>query len=197
MILARRRYIISSAIIGFLVLIYLIRGLQDIRPKDYHLLPDQDAQDAQLLYDPTHFSAGVAKPAGENSTRVLVMGRLHSEDVSWVSRELPNLPTKIYTVDSDAVGTDTETITPNATTINTNDLSSRLPANKGHEAMVYLTYIIDHYTSLPDVTSTPPPPSNFSLTPTSSDKATSTHAATSTPAVQTGYTSTNRGLYGI
>jgi hypothetical protein len=27
----------------------------------------------------------------------------------------------------------------------------RVPKNKGHEAMVYLTYIIDHYDSLPDV----------------------------------------------
>ncbi|KAL2441615.1 hypothetical protein ABEF95_015862 [Exophiala dermatitidis] len=151
MILARKRYIISSAIIGFLVLIYLIRGLQDIKlvPKEYHLLSDQDAQDTQLLYDPTYFSAGVAKPAGENYTRVLVMGRLHSEDVSWVSRELPNLPTKIYTVDSDAVGADTTSITTNNP--ESSDPSSRLPANKGHEAMVYLTYIIDHYTSLPDV----------------------------------------------
>jgi hypothetical protein len=26
-----------------------------------------------------------------------------------------------------------------------------VPANKGHEAMGYLTYIIDHYTSLPDI----------------------------------------------
>ncbi|KAL2426230.1 hypothetical protein ABEF95_002527 [Exophiala dermatitidis] len=150
MILARKRYIISSAIIGCLVLIYMIRGLQDIRPKEYHLLPNQDEQDAQLPYDPTRFSAEVAKAAGENYTRVLVMGRLRSEDVSWVSRELPGLPTQIYTVDSDAVGTDnTTTITSNSP--ESSDPSSRLPANKGHEAMVYLTYIIDHYASLPDV----------------------------------------------
>lgn len=82
------------------------------------------------LYDPSRFSPGTTKPAGENYTRILVMGRLQSEDVSWVAHHLPDLPTKIYTVDADISG---------------------LPANKGHEAMVYLTYIIDHYDNLPDV----------------------------------------------
>jgi len=58
------------------------------------------------------------------------MGRLQSEDVSWIPRELPDLDTKIYVVDGA-------------------DFS--VPANKGHEGMVYLTYIIEHYDNLPDV----------------------------------------------
>ncbi|KIV96151.1 hypothetical protein PV10_00054 [Exophiala mesophila] len=90
------------------------------------------------LYDPNVFEPGVAKPAGSNYSRVLVMGHLQSEDVSWVARELPEFDTHIYVVDKpDPITSDHD--------------PSRLPANKGHEAMVYLTYIIDHYTSLPDV----------------------------------------------
>ncbi|KAJ9646774.1 uncharacterized protein PV06_10477 [Exophiala oligosperma] len=78
------------------------------------------------------FSPGTPEPAGQqNYTRVLVMGHLRNEDVSWVSRDVPGLRTKFYLVDDDTSG--------------------GLPANKGHEAMVYLTYIIDHYDSLPDV----------------------------------------------
>ncbi|KEF62687.1 uncharacterized protein A1O9_00660 [Exophiala aquamarina CBS 119918] len=92
------------------------------------------------LYNPSVFSPGVAKPAGENYSRILVMGRLGSEDISWVARELPDLQTKIYNVDD----------VPRKSN-GTSPGSSGLPANKGHEAMAYLTYIIDHYSSLPDV----------------------------------------------
>lgn len=82
------------------------------------------------LYNADMFSPGVAKPPGQNYSRLLVMGRLYSEDIGWLDKEIPDIPRKIYVVDS---------------------LNSGLPANKGHEAMVYLTYIIDHYDSLPDV----------------------------------------------
>lgn len=89
-----------------------------------------------LLYNPSVFNPGVPKPTGQSYSRILVMGRLGSEDISWVARELPDLPTKIYRVDE---------------VPSNNNASSGLPTNKGHEAMVYLTYIIDHYASLPDV----------------------------------------------
>ena len=64
---------------------------------------------------------------------MLVMGKLKEDDISWIGEELPGLNTSIYVVDDDD---------PN------NPL--RIPKNKGHEAMVYLTYIIDHYDDLPD-----------------------------------------------
>lgn len=77
------------------------------------------------------FVGGDAKPAGSNYSRVLVMGRLKTEDIAWIEQDLPNLQTAIYVVDNDAA-------------------ALRIPKNKGHEAMVYLTYIIDHYDGLPD-----------------------------------------------
>ncbi|OAP58462.1 hypothetical protein AYL99_07552 [Fonsecaea erecta] len=79
------------------------------------------------LYNPSLFFPGTPKPAGENYTRVLVMARLSTEDTSWLDRDLPDLPKKIYTVDAPDF------------------------APKGDEAMAYLTYIIDHYDSLPDI----------------------------------------------
>ena len=59
-------------------------------------------------------------------TQTLVVSSTAAEDVSWISHELPELQTAIYIND---------------------DASAILhpPANKGHEAMPYLTYIIDHY----------------------------------------------------
>jgi hypothetical protein len=76
------------------------------------------------------FRPGAAKPLHEAYTRTLVMGRLKSEDVSW-TQELQGLNRSIYTVDDE-------------------NSALKVPKNKGHEAMVYLTYIIDNYENLPD-----------------------------------------------
>jgi Protein of unknown function (DUF3431) len=77
------------------------------------------------------FAPGMIKPEGSTYSQVLVVARLKSEDVSWIQQELPDLETAIYTVDD-----------PEA--------PYKVPENKGHEAMVYLTYIIDNYNELPD-----------------------------------------------
>jgi hypothetical protein len=74
--------------------------------------------------------------APRDITRTLVIPRLAEEDTGWVAQFLggDNLLTRaVYTVDD-----------PHA------DLT--VPENKGHEVMVYLTYIIDHYHNLSDVT---------------------------------------------
>jgi len=78
------------------------------------------------------FYPGIAKPAGSKYSRVLVVPKTKDEDVGWIHEELPELPTAIYEVDN-----------PRS--------MLKVPKNKGHEAMVYLTYIIDHYDgNLPD-----------------------------------------------
>lgn len=81
--------------------------------------------------DASLFISGTTKPSGYNYSRVLVMGKLMEDDTSWIEQELPSLPTAIYVVDNGSA-------------------PLRIPKNKGHEAMVYLTYIIDHYDRLPD-----------------------------------------------
>ncbi|KAF2274983.1 uncharacterized protein EI97DRAFT_434558 [Westerdykella ornata] len=78
------------------------------------------------------FKAGSPMPADHNYTSVLVIARTQKEDVSWIDKEIPDQPKAVYVAD---------------------DPSAPLhpPKNKGHEVMVYLSYIIDHYDSLPDV----------------------------------------------
>lgn len=65
-----------------------------------------------------------------------MVGRTNKEEILWVQnlkfRE-PYIPSAVYVVDGP--------IEPFV-----------IPKNKGHEAMVYLTYIIDHYYNLSDVT---------------------------------------------
>ncbi|KAI9738128.1 MAG: hypothetical protein M1818_005557 [Claussenomyces sp. TS43310] len=75
------------------------------------------------------FHPGKTKPVGSAYSKTLIMPRTSEEDVDWVYESFPKgsgTDTKIYTVD---------------------DVSQPLhpPKNKGHEVMVYLTYIIDHY----------------------------------------------------
>jgi len=73
------------------------------------------------------------RPPGSTYSQVLVVTRQKKEDVSWISRELPHLKTAIYTVDDE-------------------NAALRPPTNKGHESMVYLTYIVDNYETLADTT---------------------------------------------
>ncbi|KAJ9658039.1 hypothetical protein H2201_007934 [Coniosporium apollinis] len=79
-----------------------------------------------------NFQPGTAYPPGHEYTRILVIPRTHDEDISWISEELPEWRTAIYTVD--------DPLSP-----------LHPPKNKGHEVMVYLSWIIDSYDALPDV----------------------------------------------
>lgn len=88
---------------------------------------------AKTLYAPQpNFIPGTPKPPGSNYTKILVVPKTAKEDTNWIAEELPDWQTAIYQVDD-----------PKA--------PLHPPKNKGHEVMVYLTYIIDFYDELPDV----------------------------------------------
>lgn len=78
------------------------------------------------------FVPGTPKPPGYQYSKTLVVPRTKEEDVGWIERELPDWNSAIYVVDD-----------PKA--------PLHPPKNKGHEVMVYLTYVIDFYDRLPDV----------------------------------------------
>ena len=84
------------------------------------------------------YQIGRTKPAGSNYTRGLVVSKLNDEDTSWISESLGDmldaglLKTAIYT----AGGLQE---------------AFHLEENNGHEALAYLSYIIDSYTDVPDV----------------------------------------------
>jgi len=71
--------------------------------------------------------------------KVIVMASLESEDTSWVAEKLPDWQRAIYIVNP------SKPFDPSHHELMT-------PVNKGHEAMAYLTYVIDNYnSSLPSV----------------------------------------------
>lgn len=84
---------------------------------------------------PHHSSNSDSQAPGSNPnlTVTLVVARLRKDDTSWLARELPGFSTAIYTLDDDAAAAGPLAV----------------PANKGHEVMAYLTYIITHYRALP------------------------------------------------
>jgi hypothetical protein len=66
-------------------------------------------------------------------SQVLVVARLQDQNVDWIDDELTGMPTAVYVADDETA-------------------LFHAPMKKGHEAMIYLTYIIDNYHSLSDVT---------------------------------------------
>lgn len=81
------------------------------------------------------FQPGILKAVGTAYSKMLVITRTKSEDVGWIVDAFNN---------SDSIGT---------TIYVADDPSAPFhpPENKGHEVMVYLTYIIDQYDSLADI----------------------------------------------
>jgi hypothetical protein len=72
------------------------------------------------------------KPIGSSYTRVLVVPETSKDSTSWIDKDELDVEVALYSVDNS-----TAALHP--------------PLNKGHEVMVYLTYIIDHYHDLPEI----------------------------------------------
>lgn len=79
-----------------------------------------------------NFKAGSPMPPGHNYTSVLVVAKTKDENIDWMDEQLPDQPKAVYVADD-----------PKA--------PLHPPKNKGHEVMIYLTWIIDNYNNLPDV----------------------------------------------
>ncbi|KAI9035050.1 DUF3431 domain-containing protein [Aspergillus affinis] len=73
-----------------------------------------------------------------SSDKVIVMAKLEEEPTEWVEAELPDWKRAIYVVNPSR-----------ATAANEHKLKT--PLNKGHEAMAYLSYLIDYYDRLPSI----------------------------------------------
>ncbi|XPS74173.1 hypothetical protein M3J09_006293 [Ascochyta lentis] len=101
-------------------------GFSTERPSS--LRPGVDPLDFSI---PLRFSDGQPKPAGSNYTFKIVVPKTTKEDLEWMQQEIPHAPLVVYEVDNDKA-------------------ENKVPKNKGREAMVYLSYIIDHYDDLPD-----------------------------------------------
>lgn len=62
-----------------------------------------------------------------------MIGKLEDENVDWVYHKLPEWQHAVYTIDSPSSG------------------RLHTMINKGHEAMPFLTYVVEHYDKLPSI----------------------------------------------
>ncbi|KAI5279279.1 hypothetical protein KEM54_004235, partial [Ascosphaera aggregata] len=121
--------LLASAVLFMLLIHQSVIGHGDI---DRMSLPAMlMSSKEKALLKPT-FTLGRPKPEGLDYTRTLVVAKTKKESTDWIARALPDLHTAIYVADDDK-----SPLHP--------------PANKGHEAMVYLTYLIDNYYNLSDI----------------------------------------------
>lgn len=128
MIVQRGRYriaLITFVLFGFFFLLYALRRRQDLTPWVFGQRPS-----------PTSAPAPAPKPADHDAQSSppsveLVVASTSKEDTAWLPAYFPEWKQSVYVVD---------------------DLHAALtvPLNKGHESMVYLSYIIDNYDNLPD-----------------------------------------------
>ncbi|KAJ4366819.1 hypothetical protein N0V83_007344 [Neocucurbitaria cava] len=77
-------------------------------------------------------SSATFTPHPGTQHKILVVARTKEENTDWVYERLHDWPKAVYTVDDPSAALHTG-------------------KNKGHEASVYLTYIVGNYDSLPDV----------------------------------------------
>ncbi|KAL8774695.1 MAG: hypothetical protein Q9209_000634 [Squamulea sp. 1 TL-2023] len=96
-----------------------------------HRHSENDDQPAPQRAGVTKFVPGSPDPRSKYS-RIMVIPRMQEDDITWMLKELPGLDVSVYVAND-----------PTA--------SSHPPKNKGHEVMIYLTYLIDNYEHLPDI----------------------------------------------
>ncbi|KAJ9612158.1 hypothetical protein H2200_003755 [Cladophialophora chaetospira] len=124
----RQQYIVVVAALCVLLLLWHLPRSEKVESLPA-VVTHETTEGAIIDYRP-----GTPKPHGQSYTKTVVVARQASEDVAWLENSGLNVTKAIYVVD--------KPLSP----------GYEVPLNKGHEAMVYLSYIIDYYDSLSDVT---------------------------------------------
>ncbi|XP_014559268.1 hypothetical protein COCVIDRAFT_92483 [Bipolaris victoriae FI3] len=105
-----------------------------------HIGSNAQPHSADPLGDPDYtnwnpkpvFKPGSPMPPGHNYTSTLIIAKTKKEDIGWLLEKVPEQDRAVYVADD-----------PTAPLHPTK--------NKGHEVMIYLSWIIDNYDNLPDV----------------------------------------------
>ncbi|KAK0728255.1 hypothetical protein B0T26DRAFT_165583 [Lasiosphaeria miniovina] len=155
---------VGAGLVAILVLLYHQSSLPDspqqvsvvqVDPKGFPRFSENqtggDISTPQLLLNPSAvitpgsplFLPGSPRPLGAAYTKAVVIARTKSEEVTWASTPLDTDGGGGAVVEDWAMYMYT-----------TDDLGAaglHTPLNKGREAMAYLTYMVDRYADLPDI----------------------------------------------
>lgn len=113
-------------------------GLGDVIDSGKHTRPSSYTYDlidgSTPPFNISDFVPGIPKERGAHYSKTLVIAQMKADNISWTQSQLNGSGWEVaaYVVDDP-----TAPLHP--------------PKNKGHESMVYLTYMIDNYDNLPDI----------------------------------------------
>ena len=123
-----------TAAIGVLYLVFYLPRRQAAIPSEAILSEPTIIRQKTPEGTTIEYLPGSSYASAHTRTKTIVFARPQSGDVYWLPIADSNTTIAIYVVDNPSLSPD-----------------YTIPQNKGREAMVYLTYIIDHYENLSDV----------------------------------------------
>ncbi|KAF2158403.1 hypothetical protein M409DRAFT_71666 [Zasmidium cellare ATCC 36951] len=94
--------------------------------------PSRGIEHSGIVYSTVSWFTRDSAKSADVSFVGLVVASQSGDNTTWLNGELPSWTKIVYVTDSA-------------------DAEFAVPVNKGRESMVYLSYIIDHYTELPEV----------------------------------------------
>lgn len=74
------------------------------------------------IHQKPNYQPGIPKPPGSTYQKLLIIPKTKREDTTWMDEQLPDIDKAIYVADDP-------------------DAPLHPPRNKGHEVMIYLTYV--------------------------------------------------------
>jgi len=141
------RILLGASLILLIPLFFLSRHLLD--------LWDQYNGSAYMWASISHGTQGRSPPIPAiPGDKIIVMAKLEQENTDWVAEYLPEYtpfpPFHLHLTTNPAASWQRAIYTVNPSSSDSSDHNTLTTSlNKGHESMAYLTYIIDHYASLP------------------------------------------------
>ncbi|KAM7195275.1 Protein of unknown function (DUF3431) domain containing protein, partial [Rhypophila sp. PSN 637] len=157
-ILRHRKWAILAAPLATLTFLY-----GSYHPEFYQFSPpvepdDPPSDDFPLPPPQPTFAPGIPKPLNEAYTKAIIIAHTKFEQVTWINDPLLNSPPPPYPKQAHRTNTtnwisylySTDHLSP-PTIFKPNQYHLHTPLNKGRESLAYLSYIISHYDSLPDI----------------------------------------------
>lgn len=128
----QRRQFLYPWLLAMVVLIILSQTLFNLSPQNFQPFSPSSFDDDALS---SHQAQQISSSSPSHISKALVVASTTQDDTAWLADIPPSLNWTLYHYRVDAP------LSP----------ALSVPSTSGNEAMVYLTYIIDHYDDLPDV----------------------------------------------
>ena len=140
------RFFAAAALVAIISLLLLVNHLRDLSDQYNTAAYIQASLRNTFLYGTLDYQIPIGGKVGD---KVVIMAKLEQEDTDWVAANLPEWVFSLTRL-SPSFSNFSPSWQQAIYTVNpTSPAPLTTPMNKGHESMAYLSYIIDHYDTLP------------------------------------------------